>query len=66
MSFYDVGCLSTEDRKFIIDVIVNIKNQEKEAMEKATKSSSSPPARPPAPQKYSSLSKSRIPKFPRR
>jgi hypothetical protein len=36
MSFHDAGCLSTEDRAAITDIIINIKKQEKEAMKKAS------------------------------
>ena len=37
MSFFDAGCLSTEDRKAVVDIIVDIKKQEKAELEKARK-----------------------------
>jgi len=59
MTFHDVGCLTTEDRKAIVEVISNIKKEEKEAMDRATSVSRTPPTPPrpfPKTHKYSSLS----------
>jgi len=59
--------MPTEDRKFIVDVIIDIKTQEKEAIDKTTQKVPSPstPRSFPRPQKFSSLNRPR-PNIPRR
>ncbi len=60
MSFYDAGCLATEDREVIVEVILKIKDQEKEAMKRASTTSKSvtpPPRMSNKPEKFSSLNK---------
>ena len=37
LGFYDAACLSTEERKAIIDIIIDIKKQEKDQVDRATK-----------------------------
>jgi len=37
MSFHDAACLSTEERKDIVNIIVDIKRQEKDQMDRATR-----------------------------
>ena len=69
IDFYEVGCMPTEDRKFIVDVIIDIKNQEKESIDKATQKvpNSPAPRTSSQPQKFSSLAKAHHkPNFPRR
>lgn len=46
MSFHDVGCLSTEDRRAIIDIIIDIKNKEREEINKSSKHHSAPIEKP--------------------
>jgi len=62
MSFHDAGCLSTEERKDIVNIITDIKKQEKEQIDRATKGTRGE-YRPPnlsnikQPTKFSSLNK---------
>ena len=65
MSFHDVACLATEERKSIVDVIVQIKKQEKSEIDRASKGSSQNVSPPPnlnsikaaTPSRFSSLNK---------
>jgi hypothetical protein len=58
MSFYDVECLTFEDRKSVVEIISNIKKEEKESIDKTTSGSrvpSTPPKTFPKTHKYSSV-----------
>lgn len=67
MNFFDTSCLTTEDRKLVVEIIKQIKAEEKEEVKNMMNSSKQPShvLSRPTPQKFSSRN-TQIPKIPRR
>lgn len=69
MDFFGVGCLTTEDRVKLVDIIKNIKEEENQELKKPRQTEKpmarSPIARPSPNQRFSSRN-TQIPHFPKR
>ena len=65
-NFFEVSCLTTEDRIALVEIIKNIKEEEAQQLRQARESQSVPkPAMSRAPQRFSSRSP-QIPRIPKR